>query len=98
VSAAFEVLALDCVEVTAFARDTYFAQSGFAVERRSNSARSQSHCRHPRFIAVPDWLEITKALDGKASAAGFNSCLRGEAIPKAPLLLDCAAADSSLST
>jgi hypothetical protein len=26
VIAAFEVLALDCVEVTAFARDTYFAQ------------------------------------------------------------------------
>jgi hypothetical protein len=52
----------------------------------------------PEIYRKPDWLEIAKALDGKASAAGVNGCLRGEAITKAPLLSDCAAADSSLST
>jgi hypothetical protein len=79
-------------------RYVFRAMAGFALEGRSNSARSQSHCRCPRFIAIPDWLEIAKALDGKASAAGFTGCLRGEAITKAPLLSDCAAVDSSLST
>jgi hypothetical protein len=64
-------------------RYLFRAIAGFAVEGRSNAARSQSHCRCPRFIAVPDWLVFAKALDGTANAAGFNSCLRGEAMTKA---------------